>query len=153
MKYPEGLPIHSKQFAKLQYLLYNGVNQDEKDFRKMFITNLIQDFEKEEGSLSREQKQNLIVQFEEELFCNYEHLKTLEDVLDNLESEFGFFKKYKKEINLDWVDAEIVKSREMYLMNTPSQIKDQREFLDKELVNQKKFLNIGIIILFAKITR
>ena len=143
LKHPEGLPIFSNKFKKLQYILYHGINKEELEFRQIFVNNLIRDFEENEGELTREQKGNVITQVEEELFENFEHLKSMEDVLENLESEYGFSKKFKKEISLDWVDKETQKARKMYIMNSPMEIKDQRQFLTKEFQNHKKFINIG----------
>jgi ribosomal protein S21 len=137
------VPFTNKQFQRLQYILYNGINKDEYDFRQVFLNNLIQDFEKENGALTWAQRSNIVSQFEEELFENYDHLKCLEDVLENLEKDFGFYKKFKKEVSLDWVDSEVKKARELYLIHSPEEAKKQREFVERESQNHRKFIHIG----------
>ena len=97
--------------------------------------------------LTWQQRSNVIAQFEEELFNNYDHLKRLEDVLDNLEQEYGFFKKVKKEISIEWVDKEIKRAREMYIIHSPEEIQRQRDFIKKYGQEHKKFIQIGKLVL------
>lgn len=112
----------------------------------MFLNHLIEDYEKDHGLLTWQQRSNVIAQFEEELFNNYDHLKRLEDVLDNLEQEYGFFKKVKKEISIDWVDKEIKRAREMYIIHSPEEIQRQRDFIKKYGQEHKKFIQIGKLV-------
>lgn len=142
MKYKGGIPIYDPRFRQWQYILYHGISQNQKEFRQIFINNVIKDFEKSFGELSRHQKTQIINQVEEEIFENFEHIKSLEDVLDNLNNEFSMIKRYKKEINLDWVEKEIQESRKLFLLNSPENIKDQKEFVHNELVDHKKFIDI-----------
>jgi hypothetical protein len=104
---------------------------------------MIEDYEKDYGLLTWQQRTNIIAQFEEELFNNYDHLKRLEDVLDDLEQRYGFYKKVKKEISIEWVDKEIKRAREMYIIHSPEEIKRQREFIEKYGQEHKKFIQIG----------
>ena len=143
MKFKQGIPFSNFQFQRLQYILYNGINKKEMQFRQVFLNNMIQDFEKEEGLLTWSQKANIVAQFEEELFQNYNHIKSLEDVLENLERDYGNYKKFKKEVSLDWVDQEVKKAREFYLIHSPEEVKRQREFVQRESKNHRKFLEIG----------
>jgi hypothetical protein len=109
------------------------------------MNHLIEDFEKDNGLLTWQQRTNIIAQFEEELFENFDHLKRLEDVLENLESDYGFYKKTKKEISIDWVDNEIKRARKLYLIHSPEEIQRQREFVEKHCQDHKKFVQIGRI--------
>lgn len=139
----KGIPFENHQFQRLQYLLYNGVNNREMEFRQIFLNHLIEDFEKEFGPLTWAQRSNIVAQFEEEIFDNYDHLNRLEDVLENLEQDYGFFKKFKKEVSIDWVDQEIQKARALYLQLSPEQVRKQREFVETNSREHRKFIQIG----------
>ena len=139
----KGIPFHNKQFQRLQFLLYNGINQKENEFRQIFLNHLVEDFEKHEGELTWKQRNNIKTQFEEEIFHNYEHLQCLEDILENLEHDYGFFKKQKKEVSLEWVDKEAKRAREKFAQISPEEAREQRLFVEKEGKNHTKFLKIG----------
>lgn len=138
------IPFEDKRFQRLSYILYNGINKEEYRFRQVFLNNIIEDFEKQNGELSWAQRSNILSQFETELFENYEHLKTLEDVMANLESDKGLVKKFKKEVSLEWIDSEVQRARKMFLMHTPEEVKKQREWVKQEAKTHRKFLEIGI---------
>ena len=138
------IPLEDKSFQRLSYILYNGIYKEEYRFRQVFLNNIVEDFEKQNGELSWAQRSNILSQFETELFENYAHLKTLEDVMANLESDKGLVKKIKKEVSLEWIDSEVQRARKMFLMHTPEEGKKQREWVKQEAKTHRKFLEIGI---------
>lgn len=142
LKY-KGIPFESRKFQELQYLLYNGINQKEFEFRQVFLRHLIEDFEKDHGPLTWAQRSNIVAQFEEEIFEDFDHIQRLEDVLENLEQDLGLYKKFKKEVSIDWVDQEIKRAREFYVQLTPQEARRQREFVEAHSRPHRRFLQIG----------
>lgn len=138
-----GLPFDDPRFQRLQYVLYNGVNRRELEFRQVFLNHLLEDFEREHGALTWAQRTNVVAQFEEELFADPAQLHTLEDVLDGLEQAHGLFQKHRKAFSLDWVDAEVRRARQMLAQVSPAELRRQREFVESRAHEHRRFLHVG----------
>lgn len=130
--------------------MYYGINQQEKDFRNIFVQSLIESFERKIGPLNRDQKAKIIMEVEEEFFDNYENIQTLKDVLRNLDMNYGLAELYKKRVSVEDLEKAIQSAREFRQEVGVDNFKEEKEMFESLIEDHRKFLEIGRPLGFFK---